>query len=336
MPPRPGPEQGPPAPRPSLAHGTSASQSSVMRVPSPPEPSPAHGASEPLAGAPPPLRIARLLLYPVKGLGGIEIEEGWVEFRGIAGDRRFMLVDATGTFLSQRTHPAMARVRTALVAGGGSPTRLRLTHPERAPLEVEATPGTHDAGGRPRPTLPVTVWGSELEAVAPSPEADAWFSGLLGAPVRLVWQPQEARRPTDPAWAPEAEVSLADGYPLLVVTEASLEGLNARLETPLPMDRFRPNVIVAGAAPHAEDRWRRLHLGEVPMAGVKRCARCSVTTVDQATGEQGKEPLRTLATYRRGAGGKVYFGQNLVPLAEGRVRVGDPVQVEEEGEVGPE
>jgi uncharacterized protein YcbX len=328
-------------------------------------------ATEPSPPTLPTLRIARLLLYPVKGLGGMELREHPVEARGLAGDRRFMLVDATGTFISQRTHPAMAPVRTGFVAGGGSPTRLRLTHPDRPPLEVEAVPGSHDAEGRPRARLPVTVWGDALEAVAPSAEADAWFSELLETPVRLVWQPDDAHRPTDPAYAPGGEVSLADGYPLLVVTEGSLEALNARLETPLPMDRFRPNVVVAGAEPYAEDRWRRVRLGPLAMAGVKRCARCSVTTVDQATGVRGQEPLRTLATYRRGGGaggegsagagvgggegaaasaassdgaaaassattdGKVYFGQNLVPLEVGVLRVGDPVLVEEEGAVGP-
>ncbi|TVP46507.1 MAG: MOSC domain-containing protein [Gemmatimonadales bacterium] len=303
------------------------------------------------------LRVTELTVYPVKGLRGIAVQGRSVGPMGLDGDRRWMVVDAEGTFLSQRSHPAMALVETAFVNAGGvggrgdlrdrSSLRLRLSCEGRAPVEVPADPtagaaaGAATAGVSPESgiaTLPATIWGHPFEALAPSPEADAWMSDFLGEPVRLVYQPDTAVRPTDPDFAPGHRVSLADGYPVLVISEASLAELNRRLPEPVSMARFRPNVVVGGPCePHAEDRWRRVRIGAVAMAGVKRCARCSVTTVDPATAERGLEPLKTLATYRA-EGGKVWFGQNLVPepaRTPGLVQVGDPVVVSEEGHVGP-
>jgi uncharacterized protein len=273
--------------------------------------------------------IARLTLFPVKGLKGIDVAERRLGPRGLEGDRRWMVVNRTGTFLSQRTHPRMILVETALVEGESGDALVLAT---RGMPELELAARPLEAGAD---TLRVEIWGDVLDAVAPSPEADAWLSEALDEPVRLVYQPDRARRPTDPQYAPGAEVSFADGYPVLLLTEASLGELNRRLDAPVPMDRFRPNVVVAGVPePNAEDRWRRIRLGGVECRGVKLCGRCAVTTVDTRTAEKGKEPLRTLATYR-GWGGKVWFGQNVVPDAEGMLRVGDPVTVLEEGAVGP-
>jgi uncharacterized protein len=299
-------------------------------------------------GAPalPALRVHSLAVYPVKGLRGIRVASRRVDPLGLEGDRRWMVVDAEGTFVSQRSHPGMARVETAFVGGGeageaGSsgvePARIRLAVPDRSAVEIPAEP-------REGASVRVRIWDDRVDALAPSPEADAWMSDILGAPVRLVYQPRHAVRPTDGAFAPGGRVSFADGYPVLLVTQASLDELNRRLPEPVPMDRFRPNVVVEGVcAPHAEDRWRRIQVGTLRLAGVKRCARCTVTTVDQATGLRGVEPLRTLALYRAG-GGKVWFGQNMVPLlpsgpsVEGTpswIREGEAVVVEEEGHVGP-
>ena len=286
------------------------------------------------------LHIAALTLYPVKGLGGISLTEARVTSRGLAGDRRWMIVDAeTHDFISQRSHPAMARLRTSLAQGVLSITRSPVPEKGRSledGISVPAVPETRDRSGE---HLQVTVWGDDVDAVAPSPEADAWLSAEMGTSVRLVYQPQGSRRDTDPRWAPGYEVSFADGYPLLVISEASLDALNRRSPEPIPMDRFRPNVVVAATPrdalpPHDEDLWQRFHLGSVPCAGVKCCARCTVTTVDQSTGVRGKEPLRTLATYRSWDN-KIWFGQNVVPLGEGVLRVGDPVHVDQHGTVGP-
>lgn len=296
-------------------------------------------------GTPPSLaslRVSALTVYPVKGLRGIRVASRRVDPLGLEGDRRWMVVDAEGTFVSQRSHPAMARVETAFVgvgeAGEEAESRcIRLAAPGRSAVEIPAEPGEGAS-------LRVSIWDDPVDALAPSPEADAWMSDYLGSPVRMVYQPHHAVRPTDGAFAPGGRVSFADGYPVLLVTQASLDELNRRLPEPVPMERFRPNVVVeGGCAPHAEDRWRRIRVGEIRLAGVKRCARCTVTTVDPASGLRGVEPLRTLALYRA-AGGKVWFGQNLLPLsppASGGetnrpwIREGDPVVVDEEGHVGP-
>lgn len=278
------------------------------------------------------LQIASLTVYPVKGLGGIALTEAQVTRRGLAGDRRWMIIDVQShDFISQRSHPAMARLRTHLAQG-----ILSITEGASSGIEVPAVPSPSQ---RPGEAVRVTVWGDAVDALAPSPEADAWLSHVLSTPVRLVYQPDEARRNTDPRWAPGHEVSFADGYPLLVVGQASLDALNRLSPEPIPMNRFRPNVVVASTLPdtlppHDEDLWERFRLGHVACAGVKCCARCAVTTVDQETGIRGKEPLKTLATYRSWDG-KVWFGQNVVPLEDGQLRVGDPVRVEQRGNVGP-
>jgi uncharacterized protein len=310
------------------------------------------------------LRISRITLFPVKGLAGVEVAARRVGPRGLEGDRRWMVVDAEGTFLSQRTHPRMVLVQAALEPGADGGEWIRLTRrgggaekgggPPRGDgaeigdeaegrneAEVFRFPARPEGGGNAGgEELEVEIWGDRVQAVAPHPEGDAWLSDFLGAPVRLVYQPDRSHRPTDPHFAPGAEVSMADGYPILVLTRASLDELNRRLAEsgsgPLPMDRFRPNLVVEGpVAPHAEDGWRRFQVGGVAMAGVKRCARCAVTTVDPATAERGKEPLRTLAHYRRDPEGRVFFGQNVVPLGVGAVAVGDRVELLEEGWVGP-
>ncbi len=258
--------------------------------------------------------VTGLRVYPLKGAGGIELEQAGLDPRGLLHDRRWMLVHQ-GVFLSQRSHPMLALLRPRLE---GESLRVGMEG-----VSGEAYLPPMDEGER----LEVEVWGDRVEAVAPSPEADAWFSELLGLDCRAVRMPAGSRRPTDPAFAPGSEVSFADGYPLLMVSEGSLRELNRRLDEPLGMERFRPNLIVAAAegwGPHAEDDWPPFTIGDTRFRGVKPCARCVVTTIDQETGEAGREPLRTLASYRE-RDGKVWFGQNLVHEGEGPVRVGDPL-----------
>ena len=178
------------------------------------------------------------------------------------------------------------------------------------------------------------VWRSDCDALAVSPEADAWLSEHLGTEARLVHMPADSHRPVDPDYAVRAddEVSLADGYPLLLASEPSLADLNGRMAAPLPMDRFRPSLVVSGAPAWAEDGWRRLRVGEAVLRVVKPCGRCVTTTVDQETAARGKEPLTTLARFRRHPErGTVCFGWNLIPETTGTLRVGDRVEVLEEG-----
>ncbi|MGW0812881.1 MOSC domain-containing protein [Streptomyces viridiviolaceus] len=263
-------------------------------------------------------------VHPVKAFRGLAPREAEVEPWGLAGDRRWMLIDDGGKVVTQRQQPRLATAAAELLPGGG----VRLSAPGRQPLSV-AVP-------QPSGTVPVQIFRDKVEAVPAEDEAaHAWCSALLGAPVRLVHLDDPAtRRPVDPEYAlPGETVSFADGYPLLLTTTASLDALNSLIaegehagEGPLPMNRFRPNVVVAGTEAWAEDDWTRIAIGEVSFRVAKPCGRCVVTTTDQDTTERGREPLHSLGRHRR-IGGKLVFGQNLVPLGPGTIRVGDPVRV---------
>lgn len=270
--------------------------------------------------------LSALHVYPVKSIRGTAPGEAAVEPWGLAGDRRWMLVDDHGRFVSQRRLPRLALVGATPLGGGG----LRVESSGWEPLTVAAP--------EPGRTRRVRVWRDEVEVVPADPAAGEWFSAFLGTEVRMVYLDDPAlRRPVDPRYAREGEtVSLADGFPLLVTASASLTALNALVaagdhpgEGPLPMDRFRPNLVVDGTEPWAEDGWRRLRVGPVVFRVAKPCARCVITTTDQQTGARGTEPLRALGGYRphRPFGKDLVFGQNLVPENLGTLRVGDPVAV---------
>jgi uncharacterized protein YcbX len=261
------------------------------------------------------LTVQALIIYPIKSTRGWAVSSVEVEARGLKHDRRWMLVRPDGTALTQRELPHLARIAAAPTGEG-----LRVSAPGLPPLDV-STPGPH------APRLTVTLWKARVAGTPAGDEAHRWFSEYLGVEARLVHMSGQTVRPVDPRYAVgAAHVSFADGYPLLLTTMASLDDLNRRLDAALPMRRFRPNVVVAGAEPYAEDRWRTIRVGAVGFHVVKPCARCVVTTTDPETGARGKEPLRTLATYRR-KNGKVYFGQNLIPGGRGTIRVGDAVTV---------
>ncbi|MFD3539246.1 MOSC domain-containing protein [Streptomyces sp. NPDC058662] len=269
------------------------------------------------------LYVQALHVHPVKSLGGIAPDEVAVEPWGLAGDRRWALVDAEGTVITQRRQPRLALAAARPVDGG----RITVTAPGMAELVVEVP----EAG----PLESVALFGKTFDTVVAGAAAAEWFGAYLGIPARLVHLDDPAvRRPVDPEYAlPGETVSLADGYPLMATTLASLDALNAWIargdhaaEGPLPMDRFRPNVVVSGAEAWAEDNWRRVAIGDAVFRGVRECGRCVVTTTDQATAERGKEPLKTLAAYRR-IGKSLAFGRQLVPVRLGTVRVGDEVRV---------
>jgi uncharacterized protein YcbX len=272
-------------------------------------------------------RLSALHIYPVKSVRGRAPKEVGVELWGLAGDRRWMVVDAAGRFVTQRERPELALVEAEPTYDGG----LRLGGPGREVLTVPM-PVTAPLSGA---TVPVTVWGDKVEAVPAGDAAAAWLSAYLGTEVALVYLDDPARRrPVDPEFAlPGDSVTFADGFPLLLTTTASLDALNALIargdrsaEGPLPMDRFRPNAVIDGTEAWAEDGWRRIRIGDVTFRVVKPCGRCVITTTDQRTGERGREPLRTLARHRR-VGGQLVFGQNLIPEHPGTLRVGDALFV---------
>jgi len=267
------------------------------------------------------LTVSELNIYPVKGLKGIALEEAHVTPRGLENDRRWMVVDAQGTFLSQRSVPKRATVWTELYDDA-----LALSAPDMDVVEVPLAA----QDGEP---VRVVVWRSVCDAVAVSPAADAWLSEYLGAPCRLVHMPESTRRCSNPDYAgPGKLVGFADGYACLATSEASLAELNDRLaaqgQRALPMNRFRPNIVVAGGTAWAEDTWREVGIGSAFFRAAKPCGRCQVTTTDQTTGEvRGPEPLATLATYREHPEFGIMFGMNWVVELAGVMRVGDAVTV---------
>lgn len=264
------------------------------------------------------MQLTGLFIYPIKACAGIALAQADVVQRGLAHDRRYMLVDRAGTFVTQRTLPQLCRVATAL-----DHTRIAVSATGRPELSL---PLELRSGESFEPT-PYQVWGSSGWALR-HPEGSRWFSDYLDDDVSLVFMPDDERRAVNPARArPDDIVSFADGYPMLLISEASLDELNRRLDEPLEMRRFRPNLVISGCEPHAEDGFSTLRIGEVSFRGVKRCDRCVVTTIDPDTGEKGKEPLRTLAQYRL-EDGKVWFGMNLIHDGSGTLRLGDSVQVQ--------
>lgn len=268
------------------------------------------------------VRITGLFIYPVKGCAGIALGETELTARGLAHDRRWMIVNPAGRFQSQRELPRLATLRPRLAEGV-----LRLALGEATELAVPVA----DVGE----PLPVAIWRDTVTAVAVDAGVDHALSVWLGKPVRLVRFPDQALRPCDPAYAPsDSHTGFADGFPLLVTNEDSLGELNAMLELkgalPVPMDRFRPNLVLAGAPAGAEDRHRMLDLGPAATLDlVKRCDRCVVTTIDQTTGvAAGPEPMATLKRIRRNERtGGAWFGQNAVTRLTGDatavLRVGD-------------
>lgn len=267
--------------------------------------------------------LRSLHVHPVKSVGGHALAEAAVEPWGLAGDRRWMLVDAVSRAVTQRQQARLALAAAEPLPDGA----VRLSAPGLAPLTV-AVP-------EPSGTTTVEIFGDKVDAVPAGAASADWFSAFLDVPVRLVHLDDPAyRRPVDPDYAlPGETVSFADGYPLLVTSASSLDALNSLIaqgdhpdEGPLPMNRFRPNLVVDGTPPWAEDDWTRIAVGEVSFRVTKPCGRCVITTTDQTTAERGKEPLRTLARHRR-FGDRLVFGQNLVPEHTGTVRVGDPVRI---------
>ena len=262
--------------------------------------------------------LAGIHIYPLKSGAPLAPNAAMVERRGLERDRRWMVIDAQDKLLTGRECARLTLVR-ALPNADGS---LHLDIPASAGWRV---PVPDSSAAR----VATSVWGTAVTPLLASDDTHAWLSSFLGMPVRLVHMDRDCLRAVDPKYAqPGDQVSLADGFPILLISQAALDLLNAKLATPVPMLRFRPNLIVVGTEAHAEDNWKRIRVGEVEFDVVKPCIRCVFTTVDYTRGERDPsgEPLRTLLTYRRGEKG-VAFGQNLIPRGRGVVRLGDTVTV---------
>lgn len=259
-------------------------------------------------------RILReIWIYPVKSLGGIRVSSAEVRAKGLLDDRRWMLVDQEGRFLSQREHQRLCmfrvtREKNSFLINEGEDT-----------LVLERTEPSGSDG------LQVQIWDDRVTAVEVSKEKSQWFSDKLSLPVRLVFFPEANSRPVDPKYGQAGEhVSLADGYPLMMISQASLDDLNSRLDQPVKMNRFRPNLILEGTSAFEEDTWGTFKIGENRFKGVKPCGRCVMTTINQETGEVGKEPLATLSRFRK-KDASVLFGQNVIPIDHHLIREGDEI-----------
>lgn len=266
-------------------------------------------------------RVSRLFVYPIKSCRGIAVDSAGLAPRGLAFDRRYMLVDAAGRFLTQRRHPQMALIEVSFADDG-----FVVTAPGRPPLGLPAA-----LESRLDNVCKVKVWSDTVEATLAGEDANLWFSETLGFACGLVYLADDQHRPVQNEAARfDDEVSFADGAPLLLVSEASLDELNARLERPVGIERFRPNLVVDGCEAHAEDGWRSIAIGAARLDVAWPCSRCVLTTIDPATGERDpdNEPMTTLMRYRR-HDRSVYFGQNLIPRALGTLRVGAECAIEE-------
>ncbi len=260
--------------------------------------------------------VSKLVYYPVKGCRGHEVETRNVERMGLERDRRLMIVTPEGDFLSQRQLPKLALI-TPVLEGN----TLTLSAPDVDSLSIEIRSSGH--------TWPVNIWKSKgVQAIDQGEEAVEWLSEFLNASVRLAHIADGFIRTLDSQYAVNEDdhTGFADGYPILLISEESLADLNSRLDAPLPMERFRPSIVVKNCSAYAEDSWNRIRIGNVTIAIVKPCARCEVPTIDQRTLARSREPLKTLSQYRKHPLGAI-FGQNAIPLNVGEIRLGMNVEI---------
>ncbi|MGB1061226.1 MAG: MOSC domain-containing protein [Ketobacter sp.] len=262
------------------------------------------------------MHVASLYIHPVKSLGGLPVAVSAIDRFGLRWDRRWMVVDEAGKFLTQRQLPAMALIRVSLDQG-----RVTLTAAQGEPMVFEVVDFVES------PLIRVQVWRDQCEARLGSEAINVWLSRVLGRDCRLVFMDDHCRRPVDEHYAgPGHTVSFADGYPLLLTQQSSLDELNSHMSLNIGMERFRPNVVVTGGAPWAEDQWRVLRVGSMVFDVVKPCSRCAIPTINPVDASRQPEVFRTLKQYRA-RDGEVFFGQNMVPRSAGTIRVDDPVEV---------
>lgn len=266
------------------------------------------------------LKLSEIYIYPVKSLGGIRLEKSEITDRGLQHDRRWMLIDENSRFISQREHHHLALFEVVIqdsdlvITDRKSGKNLRVTH---TPIDLDV------------PSIKVTVWDDEVEAVEVSQIANDFFTEVLGMSTRLVFMPEKSHRKTDADYSLKGDeiTSFSDGYPILIIGQSSLNDLNNRLAEPITINRFRPNFVFTGGTRYEEEEWHEFTVGDIRFFGVKPCGRCVMTTIDPQTGEKkGKEPLLTLNRYRK-AGNKILFGQNVLISQIGKVSVGDVIEV---------
>lgn len=259
--------------------------------------------------------LSEINIYPIKSLAGINLQSSEVEERGLKYDRRWVLVNESNSFFTQREFPEMALIKVAAEDTGLKiHHKTKIVEPLFIPFEFEHTKKDK-----------VIIWNDTVPGEFYNDQIDGWFSDILNTKCRLVKMPESTKRVVDEKYAKNKIVSFADGYPFLIIGQASLDDLNSKMEIQLPMNRFRPNFVFTGGKSYEEDTWKKFRIGEVIFEAVKPCARCVITTTDQETAERAHEPLLTLSKYRK-IENKVMFGMNLVCESTGKVKMGDKIE----------
>lgn len=263
------------------------------------------------------LAISHLFIYPIKSLGGIEKQSVEITATGFKHDRRWMLVDEQNRFLTQREHPQMA-----LLQVGENTNGIFVFHKQH-PLQSITIPFAMEYPKK----ISVTIWEDVCDALEADEEVNDWFSDMLQFNCKLVYMPDDTMRMVDKKYAANNEItSFSDAYPILIIGQASLDNLNEKLIDALPMNRFRPSIVFTGGPAHIEDEMAAFTIEGIIFLGVKPCSRCVMTTIDQQTAAAGKEPLKTLASYRM-KNNKIYFGQNVLQQQLGEIKIGDEIKI---------
>lgn len=258
------------------------------------------------------ITLSQLTIYPVKSCAGIKLQSADTSPFGLKYDRRWMLVDANGEMITQRQHPRMCLIQPTLDNG-----QLSLNATGMDQLQV--TQGTVE--------IAVSVWEDQCNAVDCGDQAAEWLSEFMGLPTRLVYFPEDEIRQVDLSYAQPGDITaFSDGFPYLLISQASLDALNSRLQAPVEMRRFRPNLVVEGCEAFAEDQWQSLRIGNVTFRRVKPCGRCVIPSIDPLTAEKNPEVVRTLAGFRK-TGKRVLFGQNLTASGQGTLHAGMTVSL---------
>ncbi len=259
-------------------------------------------------------QLSEIFIYPIKSLGGISVREADVTDRGLKYDRRWMLIDSSGMFLTQRTHPQMALIKVDVSKDTLFFRNIKNTD--------QFSVGINETTGK---KINSTVWDDQVELLQVNTIADEWFSQNLNTRCKLVFMPEETKRLVDKSYAHNDEItSLSDGYPSLIIGQSSLDDLNSKLVKKIPMNRFRPNLVFTGGTPFEEDTMNKFFISGITFYGLKPCGRCVVTTIDQNTAQKSEEPLKTLASYRT-FGNKVNFGMNLLHEGSGMLKIDDEI-----------
>ncbi len=260
------------------------------------------------------MELSELNIYPVKSLAGTSLTHSIVDDFGLHNDRRWMLVDKQGKMLTQRKLARMCLVHPQPTSSG-----IRMSAPGMADMEVSIA--------SPENTCKVQVWHDVCNAYDAGDQAALWLSEFLATNCRLAYFPDDEVRQLDQDYAQaDDKTAFSDGFPFLLISQASLDDLNSRLETPVTMSRFRPNLVISGSKAFEEDQWKRIRIGDMTFRLVKPCSRCNIPTIDPDTGEKGKEPIKTLSEYRK-RDNRVYFGQNVIADSTGELAIGMAVEV---------